>query len=246
VREFWLKWINLAKQRIKSDLPAPSLSPASTVATPDQPKKKSKRSKKPLAPTTITNTQIKSPELLKVSLERQEPTNTFSYGVVPVLWTLGLILIILLPMMWTLAGRVSVLEQELHSQKEVAVNTHNKILFLRTFIEILSENITGNKGTFKEHVKYWQTRPELFESMVEGWTKQIDVLYNEISSSKKFLEAAKSLENLNFDRDNVQLPMHEAWFGWKSMLLTIILGTIIWLCTMKREFLYSIILGSKP
>jgi len=62
----------------------------------------------------------------------------------------------------------------------------NRITFLRTFVEMLSENITGTKGrSFQDHINYWKTRPELLPSTLDQWKKQLDDLHNQVANSKK-------------------------------------------------------------
>jgi len=238
VKEFWSKWISLAKEKIKKD--APIIVPTPKISI----KKKNIRKKVKRNIENVNNEPndidlpIKiqqSTSMLKLNSKEELKTEKQFH---PLLWIQALVIFLLIiPFIWAMSSKIAILEQRVSSQTTLSKEFHDQIIFLQTFIEYLSENITGRKSSFKEHAKYW-SRPDLVDSSLDDWKKRIDKIYHEIEVSKKFLENAKSLRDIpNLENNSININDTESFFGWKTILMAFIIIGITSMVLLKTEII---------
>ncbi len=261
-----MKWLALARERIEQSSPV-------VVAVPpprSQKPKKHKKHKQPHHSTADITTQQQQPKRVveepthivpspphslhapgpsispKLS-PHTEPVRASSH---PLLWIQAFIIfIILVPLVWSLAGRISVVELELRGHQESQKVLEMQVMFLRTFVEVLSENITGRKASLQEHAMHWKTRPEMVTATLSHWKEQLDTLHSEVIRSKKFLELAASFDNLpssfhepHPQQRNQEEPPWSWWsWGWRILLSVTLATSVGWIVLSNKESLYSVI-----
>jgi hypothetical protein len=224
----------MAKDRVKSDVPVPA-SPSSAPTKKKTPKKTKKTQEK----------QLSVPHEAKAENSSTQ-TATIMELSHPILWILAFIVFLLvIPFVWTLAARVSALEQEVTFYKDTSRNLETKVVFLRMFVEQLTENVTGKKGSLQQHADLWKGNPELLGGALLEWQNRLDKIHEDILNSKKFLDSVKSFEEIMDFREPKEQPnVDQSFFGWKlALILTVIAGgaTTIWIFPDQRTKLLKLI-----
>jgi hypothetical protein len=168
----------------------------------------------------------------KISMERESNALHHSkwisdyIGRVPsIALSFGIISILLVLFGTSLNARVANLETKLEESNAANAVLQDRVFFLQTLVEILSENITGTKGDVQEHWRYWTENSNILNRYQE-WTAKIELLQEELARSQLWLDKSKLGEVFRKQEldEKLQLKMMEmnARKGEYSMLWWII------------------------
>lgn len=136
-----------------------------------------------------------------------------------------LILLFMIPIysrMATLESRVTTYQKE---NKKLLSNVY----FLRSFVDYLAKNITGEKDSLQRHWNYWRMNANVEEKLTQ-WTSQFQTLQEDIARSKvlfdKLVDAGMQEFLSNQTMDPVAIETIDGW-SWTSILLTLIIGGLV-------------------
>jgi len=152
----------------------------------------------------------------------------------------GICLIILLISSWSILSQIALFEGLLAQPNEDA---YAKVLFLESFIEKLSQNISGNPNVMKEHYELWKTSQEL-ESELAQWQQQLEEMIYKLRTEK---EPLNSVQQSLFKKLDGRLKDSEATnekpTGWVGFLLSyffyslfILFWVIVGILVILRQF----------
>jgi len=141
------------------------------------------------------------------------------------LFLVGFIFLLLLFFsMLALNFRLLSLERQLQHHKASNVEMDSKLSFLHTFVEVLSNNITGVKGDLSQQWHYWKENTKLLDKQLNNWQQQLQQLSEEISMSKIYLDKVAAGDLMNTKQHH---PNREEDSLWLLLLLFCFVLTVI-------------------